>query len=345
MATLAEQPTLEGMTPIAPVFNIAVLGPIPRDHITTYRNHVVEKYGCVVYPTAALSTLVEEGSRIVPVSHVRKVDYEHVHELLAPLPHVDISHVTADADQGDIVILKYVDQNRRIGRQTGFMDPIIPENVADLLHCDAFVFVPVTDFEVSLTTLEYLKLNSRGVIIFDAHGPTNTCTRRGERYLRFWIERDAWLPYIDILKMNLAEAGCSWFHHEYDPDELLQSEVELPLEDLPELAQHCLAHGVKALYVTLNAQGCALYFHDDRGKLQEHLIPGIPVDHVVDTTGCGDSFAGGLAFGYLKTRDFVKACYYANAIGAQRCRGTELAIYKNLEETERQIAAAYPGLL
>ena len=30
-------------------FNVAVLGPIPRDHITTYQNEVVDKYGCVVY--------------------------------------------------------------------------------------------------------------------------------------------------------------------------------------------------------------------------------------------------------------------------------------------------------
>ena len=33
----------------------------------------------------------------------------------------------------------------------------------------------------------------------------------GDRANRLWIERDAWLPYIDILKMNLEEAGCSWF--------------------------------------------------------------------------------------------------------------------------------------
>ncbi len=36
-------------------------------------------------------------------------------------------------------------------------------------------------------------------------------TRGGERGHRLWTERDAWLPYIDILKMNLEEAGCSWF--------------------------------------------------------------------------------------------------------------------------------------
>jgi sugar/nucleoside kinase (ribokinase family) len=321
-------------------FKIAVLGPIPRDYITTYQNDVVEKYGCVIYPVVALSRLVSEGSRIVPVTHVRKIDQAPIKQILSSFHRVDPSHVTADADQGDVIRLKYVDQNRRIERQTAFMNPIVPDDLKELLEFDAFVFVPVTDFEISLNALQYLKSNSQGVVIFDAHGPTNTCTRRGERFLKFWIDRDLWLPYIDILKMNLEEAGCSWFAREYDP-QTLKEDIKLPLDELPKFARHCLSFGVKALYVTLDEYGCALYFKNPRGKVEEHFIKGIQVDKVVDTTGCGDSFAGGLAFGYLKTRDFIKACYYGNAMGAQRCTGTELAIYKDIEETERQIVGTY----
>jgi sugar/nucleoside kinase (ribokinase family) len=86
--------------------------------------------------------------------------------------------------------------------------------------------------------------------------------------------------------------------------------------------------------------GCVVYFHKNR-RMKEEWIKRIQVEHVVDTTGCGDSFAGGLAFGYLKTRDYVLACQYGNAMGAQRCTGTELNIYKNLKETEEQIINAY----
>ncbi len=321
-------------------FNVAVLGPIPRDHITTYQNEVVEKYGCAVYTAVVLSTLMGEGSRVVPVVHVRKIDLDPIQRLLSPFPYMDLSHVTADADQGDVVTLKYVDQNKRLETQTGFMNPITPTDVKGLLDCDAFVFVPITDFEVSLTTLEYIKSNSQGLVILDAHGPTNGCSRHGERFLKFWLDRDLWLPHIDILKMNLEEAGASWFASEYDP-EALQDVGELPLDVLPKFARHCLDYGVKALYVTLDEYGCAVYFNDEKGQMREEFVKRIHVDEVVDTTGCGDSFAGGLAFGYLKTKDYVRACYYGNAAGAQRCIGTELAVYKNLEETERQIAETY----
>jgi adenosine kinase len=61
----------------------------------------------------------------------------------------------------------------------------------------------------------------------------------------------------------------------------------------------------------------------------------------VDTTGAGDSFAAGLAFGYLAYRDYVRACQYGNAMGAQRCTGAELDVYLSREATERQILQTY----
>ena len=321
-------------------YKIAVLGPIPRDHITTYQNEVVEKYGCVLYPVVALSTLCGEGSVIYPVSHVREIDEKKIKNILNDMKYVDSTYLTSDADQGDVIDLKYSDQNKRLEKQTGFMNPIVPDDVKDILDCEAFVFVPVTDFETSLEVLKYIKSNSRGVVIFDAHGPTNGCTHTGNRFLKLWVDRDSWLPYIDILKMNLEEAGCSWFNKEYSPEEIIEEDRKLSMDILPEFAKHCLNQGVKALYITLDEMGCVAYFTEN-GKMKEKWIKRIQVDKVVDTTGCGDSFAGGLAFGYLKTKDYVQACYYANATGAQRCTGTELKIYKNLKETEEQIAETY----
>lgn len=321
-------------------YKIAVLGPVPRDHITTYQGEVVEKYGCALYTAVGAATLAGPDSRIVLVTHVRKADRPRIARLLAPFPNIETGHISDAADRGDVISLVYLDQNRRSERQTGFMAPITIEDVADLLDFDAYVFVPITDFEVSLETLRFLKKHGNGVIVFDAHGPTNVCTLKGERLHKLWIDRDLWLPYIDILKMNLEEAGCSWFEAEYDPDDLSEK-GELPTDQLPAFAAHCLSRGVKAVYVTLDEGGSAVFFNDAAGRLHEEIVPRVPVDHVVDTTGCGDSFAGGLAFGYLKTGDFIAACRYANALGAQRCTGTELAIYKDLKTTERQIAEAY----
>jgi sugar/nucleoside kinase (ribokinase family) len=93
--------------------------------------------------------------------------------------------------------------------------------------------------------------------------------------------------------------------------------------------------------VTLDERGCVAYYRDGSGLIAEEFVDRIEVEHVVDTTGAGDSFAGGLAYGYLAYRNYVVACQYGNAMGAQRCTGTELNVYLPREETERQIRAAY----
>ena len=324
-------------------FKVAVLGPIPRDEITTHAGEHLSKYGCVLYTAAVLSALMGDSGSIVPVSNLRREDIGPVRSLMGELTGVSTAHLSDDADSGTIIDLVYTEHNRRVERQTGFMRPIVSDDVADLYDCDAYVFVPVTDFEISLDVLRTLKEHSSGLIVLDAHGPTNTATRHGERHLKFWIDRDQWLPHIDILKMNLEEAACTWFDVEYQQAELEERRHghDLPLDELPSLAEHCLDHGVSALYVTLDEYGCVVYFRDSSGETREEFVKRVQVDRVVDTTGCGDSFAGGLTFGLLRSGDYVEACKYGNAAGAQRCAATDQFQYLSREETEQQILKTY----
>ncbi|HEY0812974.1 MAG TPA: carbohydrate kinase family protein [Pseudonocardia sp.] len=319
---------------------VAVLGPIPRDRIVTHRGEMFEKYGCALYTVAALSALMEPTDRICPVVHVRKQDEELIKELLSPLPNVDLTGISSVTGRGDVVELTYADQNTRHERQTGFMSPILPRDVEFVLDAEAFVCVPITDYEVGQSTLEYIKSHSDGVVLLDGHGPVSTLTLGGERQHRLWVERDAWLPSIDILKMNLEEAGCSWFPREGEDGGSAMGQ-RMTESEMPRFAEHCLRHGVQAVCVTLDQLGCVAYQLDDAGRLQEHVVPRVPVEHVVDTTGCGDSFAAGMAFGYLFDRDIVRACQYGNAMGAQRCAGSALSIYLPRAETDAQIERTY----
>jgi sugar/nucleoside kinase (ribokinase family) len=317
---------------------VAVLGPIPRDQVVTPAGERFHKYGCVIYTAVALSSLLDSGDTVVPVTHVRRQDEGPIKRSLESFPNIDTSGITSSADQGDVVELRYTDQNRRVERQTSFMNPVLPADIDKVLDADMFVCVPITDYEVGQPTLRYIKENSRGTVLLDAHGPAITLTRTGERLPRVWADQDVWLPYIDILKMNLDEANSAWLGESAD---LTADPPTLTDEQLRELAHHCLDRGVGAVCVTLDERGCVAFFRDGSGGVAEEFVDRIEVEHVVDTTGAGDSFAGGLAYGYLAYRDYVVACQYGNAMGAQRCTGTDLNVYLSREETERQILAAY----
>ena len=317
---------------------VAVLGPIPRDQIVTHAGERFEKYGCALYTAVALSALLDPGDSVVPIAHVRRRDEGPIKEILGAYTNIDTSGITSPHDQGDVIELRYIEHNRRVERQTSFMNPIQPADVDRVLDADVFVCVPITDYEVGQPTLRHIKEHSSATVVLDAHGPTTTLTRSGERHPRVWADRDVWLPYIDILKMNLEEASSTWLG---ESAEITADPPRLAHDELRELAKHCLDRGVGAVCVTLDERGCVAFYRDGSGGLAEQVVDRIEVEHVVDTTGAGDSFAAGLAFGYLAYRDYVRACQYGNAMGAQRCTGAELDVYLSREATERQILETY----
>ena len=143
------------MTTASTPRKVAVLGPIPRDHIVTHRGEVFDKYGCALYTVAALSSLLGPDDVVRPIVHVRRDDLDAIHEKLAPFGNVDLTGIRADSDRGDVVELTFRDQNFRDERQTGFMHPIQPQDVEFALDSDAFVCVPITDYEVAQPTLAY----------------------------------------------------------------------------------------------------------------------------------------------------------------------------------------------
>ncbi|MBT1706146.1 carbohydrate kinase family protein [Chryseosolibacter indicus] len=318
---------------------IAVVGPIPKDHIITHSGQFIQKWGCVTHPVVALSVMAGNEIEVIPVSHVRAVDEESVKGVFSGYKGINLNHITSKNDQGDIISLRFVDVNNRLERQTGFMDPILPQDIEPVVDADVFVFIPISDYEISLETLKFIKdRNKNAVIIFDAHGPTTACLSNGERKLKFWIDRDQWLPYIDVLKMNQEEAQATWFRKEYESQQI---EQEISQEEMLNFASHCLEYGVKCLAITMDARGCMLYYKDKQ-KLCVNMVPAVKVNNVVDTTGCGDSFAGGVGFGLLQNpTDYIRAVQYGNTLGALRAQGKTFEVFKPISEINKIISETY----
>ena len=72
---------------------VAVLGPIPRDQVVTHAGERFHKYGCVIYTAVALSSLLDAGDTIVPVSHVRRQDEGPIKQILGSFPNIDTCSV------------------------------------------------------------------------------------------------------------------------------------------------------------------------------------------------------------------------------------------------------------
>ena len=97
-----------------------------------------------------------------------------------------------------------------------------------------------------------------------------------------WADRDVWLPYIDILKMNVEEASSTWLG---ESAEVTADPPLLGTDGLRDLAQHCLDRGVGVVCVTLDERGCVVFHRNGSGGVAGEFVDRIQVEHVVDTTG------------------------------------------------------------
>ena len=146
-------------------------------------------------------------------------DHDVINAIFRDYNNVNISGIKSDKDQGTIIELRFLDQNNRSETQMANMSPIAPKDVEPFLDADSFVFVPITDFEIELETLKFIKSNSKATIIFDAHGPTSYVNEEGKRLRKFWKDKKDWFQYIDVLKMNLEESICTWIDDNYENED------------------------------------------------------------------------------------------------------------------------------
>jgi len=95
-------------------------------------------------------------------------------------------------------------------------------------------------------------------------------------------------------------------------DLLIINELEVKMlsgiDNVQKGAKDILNYGPKILVVKRGVYGSMMFSKDDY-----FVLPAFPVDNVTDTTGAGDSFAGGM-MGYLAANDKVDAQNLRNAM-------------------------------
>lgn len=94
-------------------------------------------------------------------------------------------------------------------------------------------------------------------------------------------------------------------------DYILPNEEELAVlssEELDSSAKELLQFGVKNVIVKRRGNGCKVYTDDN-----ENEVPAYKTEHVVDTTGAGDSFVAGFIFGLSNGFAVDDCAKFANA--------------------------------
>lgn len=162
------------------------------------------------------------------------------------------------------------EMNEAITHQTelgvfGNFNPRLPESYRD----DDFIFLANIDPELQLRVLEQVR--KPALTLCDS--------------MNLWIniKRDALLEVLKRVDVALLNEG--------------EARLLFETNSLPAAAEKLLAMGIKRAIIKKGSYGAQMF--SESGTFS---VPAIPLRGVIDPTGAGDTFAGGL-IGYLATQD------------------------------------------
>ena len=112
------------------------------------------------------------------------------------------------------------------------------------------------------------------------------------------------LPMFDGDDLKLFVSQASWVAVNDYEGKMLADRTGQSLADISK------SH-LKGVVETLGAEGCNVYV---QGEVTH--VPGVKAAAVVDPTGCGDAFRGGLLFGLSQGWDLVRATALGNRMGS-----------------------------
>jgi adenosine kinase len=126
-----------------------------------------------------------------------------------------------------------------------------------------------------------------------------------ERGIPFVFDPGQGLPMFDGEALRGFIAQATWVAvNDYEARML----CERTGESLEQISRRPHLQGV---IVTLGAQGCELWVRGERT-----VVAGVEAERVVDPTGCGDAFRGGLLYGLERGWDLVRCVELGNRMGA-----------------------------
>ncbi|MED5617970.1 carbohydrate kinase family protein [Ideonella sp. BN130291] len=122
------------------------------------------------------------------------------------------------------------------------------------------------------------------------------------------------LPMFDGAELRHFVSLATWVAVNDYEGRMLSERTGMSLAELSRSAN------LRGVVVTLGAEGCEIWENGERS-----VVPGVKANAVVDPTGCGDAFRGGLLYGLERDWPLQRCVELGNRLGALKigCAGPQ----------------------
>jgi len=256
-----------------------------------------EAYGGILHAARTLSALVDRADRVVPVFGVHRTEAAALGEYLRTLPGIDASGIFPADNPMHRVHLFEQASGTSLTCTNAPGAPIPFERIRRHLECDGILINMVSGFDITLETLDEIRMAVRGHGIplhFDFHNLTLGMRDTHERFRRPIPEWRRWAFMADSVQLNEEEIAGLY--------------VE-PLTEA-QTAGHLLTLGVRAVVVTRAERGATLYVSEHKHVVREDILP-LPGSSPDGCVGCGDVFGAAFLLALARKASMSDAARYA----------------------------------
>jgi adenosine kinase len=284
---------------------IAIIGHLVWDCLNYADGRSIETFGGIAYNLAALASVADSFTRIYPVCYLGKNIKNKAADFWANFPHIDWSLVRVlDQDQ-EIHILNYSSEGYRCENNLNLFPQIARANFKGCTGIDIGLVNFIGGDEFPPNSISWLKKKYRPLIYLDYHSLALSRISNGMRHFR---RHPHWRKYIseaDIVQMN-----------EFELETLYPGILDSP-EKICNAARMILRLGPRAVIITREYKDLIAAWREANLIRTEYFpIPNAP--KIVDSTGCGDSFAAGFVYAMSQGKSIRACCLSGLKLAARK---------------------------
>jgi len=308
---------------------IVVIGTINRDTLILPDGKIQQSFGGILYNVLALANLLPLETTIVPLCRIGEDHYEDILSLCKPFPHVRWDQIRRDPAGTNENVITYTSPHARIEKLTRRVSPLSLTDIQPFLNAEAILINFISGSDISLETLKYLKTHKTGLLCVDVQSLSVGFRGNGTKFLRPIPHWQEWLERVDIVKLNENEIRT------------LSDSAGLLEEPHAQTALKLIRRGVSVVLITLGPGGSHMIYRGPEDRIYLYTSPSVPLEKVVDPTGCGDVFLSAFLAHYLKERKALQANLFAHAAAALNAKGAGLAGVYNLGNAGQLMEEVY----